>query len=221
MPEDVRRLLTEARKYRPEAVVEMLGRHFVIWRSIGMGIDCCTANCDFVVAGNGGGRGAWDDPGYGCWERGDLDRAIAESRVWPLEDARKIAELGKTPVWKCGAAACGQPTEVWNVFCAECEKANADGIVRAVAAQMKKPDPYAKHRKDETADGDVHVTAIRNRAWRSDRIAALSTSASPLDRLAARKQRQRGEALRQMDRPRTYVDRMGVERHWDGRRVVK
>ncbi len=29
------------------------------------------------------------------------------------------------------------------------------------------------------------------------------------------------DLFRDMDRPRTYVDRMGVERHWDGRRVVK
>ncbi len=46
-----------------------------------------------------------------------------------------------------------------------------------------------------------------------DRIAALSTSASPIDRLAARKQRQRAELFRDMSRDvRTWRDPMTGER---------
>jgi len=76
------------------------------------------------------------------------------------------------------------------------------------------PDPYASHKEPEL--DHVYVTDCGRQR---DRIAALSTSDHPLDRLAARKQRQRGEVLAEMSRARTYRDRMGVERTWDGRRV--
>lgn len=200
MPEDVRELLTEARKHRPEAVIELVMegeyRYAIVWASEGGGYAASFAfSNNFERFWENGIRN----------DRGSIAAAIANAAIFPLEDAKKLVEPGKSP----GASS------------HECSDGERKGYGANVCPRgcdyPKKPDPYAKSAQDEgVAFADTNYD---NRQIAKERIAALSTSASPLDRLAARKQRQRAEVLADISRPWTYRDRMGVERTWDGRRV--
>jgi hypothetical protein len=67
------------------------------------------------------------------------------------------------------------------------------------------PDPYEKHRGEALADGDLHVTDIGNRSLRQTRLAALSASPHPLDRLSAHRARHKSDLDTSSERRR---DRM-------------
>lgn len=87
IPPDVAELLAEARRYRPECVVERIrGNNFCIHRSTGEPWAACDAR-----------QFATDNPvkfregaGGNC-RNGDLAKALAENRVWPRADAERLS----------------------------------------------------------------------------------------------------------------------------------
>ena len=220
MPEDVRELLAEARKHDPGAVVSRRGPVWtlVVWSALN------PSHNGWCAGESGFSAGDWLANG-GRVARSTLAEHIEAGSAWPLADAKKLLAAKDAPVtepeYEC--TACGKAMR-WveryqdparNLYgaCRDCYWKDSSGSEGGDAgtsprvgplpeapSEPARHDPYSEHRKEEQPDGDANVTAIRNRAWRSDRIAALSTSASPLDRLAARKQRQRGEVLRDMSR---------------------
>lgn len=119
---------------------------------------------------------------------------------------------------RCGSCRAFAPT----YQCEPCRAYLRDGEpdpMEPKPSEPTKPDPYTKHREQEgIAFADTNYD---NRQIAKQRIAALE-SGTALDRLAARRQRQRAELSRDMSRDvRTVVDRMGVERTWDGQRATK
>ncbi len=85
------------------------------------------------------------------------------------------------------------------------------------ARPTPKVDPYVERRK-EFPFGKHHQVEYGNAKLRAERIAALQTG-DALSRLAARRSRHHAEVLREIDTRRTFTDRLGVVRTWDGRRV--
>lgn len=118
IPEDVAALLVQLRKHDPGGVVESKGGElYRFWCS----------------NGNSGNHapcyGEWSDDSFremlaGAYSRGDkamLSKAIAESRVWPREDARKLVG---TPEARREEKA-PEPTLPPPEFCVDCEASAA------------------------------------------------------------------------------------------------